>query len=393
MIGRLAGRVIGPVATLALLAFLAGFPPAYTAQYAVLAAYMQLATAPLNPYAEHFQLRELLNGRKSNLVAGLTGLGVILLVTVGLVVVLGQDTAILAAIPFLGLGHLLLKVQAARLRADRRNGVAIALEFTLRPLTLLVLIALFFHAIGPSETALTWAFGLTGFSTILMALTMAANASGAPVSSPSQTDNSSLTVSASPWSFVLLGMMMVIATQFEVFALSRLADDEALATYKVAFQLASICGIATNFILVNNLRDLYLYPPNSQEYQVIYRRVQLQALAVSVVFVIFFGTAGFLWPMLWSKFTWLLAAAAAIIFAASAAFGPISNWFYSEGRIRPIVLSLILLLVVKLVAVSYLKFVGAITPENLLIVYGIGVLVQNLFLVISKSKMSNRLLK
>ncbi|GHB24558.1 hypothetical protein GCM10007094_10760 [Pseudovibrio japonicus] len=371
-----------------LLAYLAGFPPAYTAQYAVLAAYMQFATAPLNPYTEHFHLRERLSGRAGGFGAGIAGVVVLWLTSVVLVLVLGQSLWVLVVVPVLGIGHLLLKVQAAQLRANHRNSLAVALEFTLRPLVLLVLVVLLFLAAGPSDAGLLWSFGLTGLIIIFAAIGLAGFAQNTiPAVVSATSGNAPANRPSSPWAFVLLGMLMVLATQFEIFAMSRLADPETLASYKVALQLASVCGIATNFILVNNLRELYSHSTTSDRYRQIFRKVQIQTLFLSAVFAVGFASAGLLWPVLWAREIWLLAAAAAAIFAASAAFGPLANWFYSVGRIRPIVGSLALMVLVKLMAVSGLTLAGAIGPANLLVVYGLGVLTQNAFLLVLKARM------
>ena len=386
MIVALAGRVIGPAATLALLGYLAGFPPEYTASYAVLAAYMQFATAPLNPYTEHFQLREMLSGRNGGLGAGLVGLGLIWLVSAALVLGLGQSPWVLAIMPVLGLGHLLTKVLAATLRANHRNGFAISLEFTLRPLLLLALVALIFTASGPSDAGLYWAFGVTGITTIAIALAMAPIARRrAPAAGDKATD-APTTAQNSPWAFVFLGMLMVLSSQFEVFAMSRLADAAALATYKVALQLASICGLATNFVLMNNLRALYANGAASDAYREIFRKIRLQTLGVCAIFAASFALTGLLWPLLWPRETWLLASAAATIFAVSAAFGPLTNWFYSVGRLRSVALSLGLILAVKIASVAGLALAGMIGAASLLVVYGLGALTQNLALLVMKSR-------
>lgn len=386
MIVALAGRVIGPAATLLLLAYLAGFPPAYTAQYAVLAAYMQLATAPLNPYTEHFQLRELLSGRHGGFGAGLAGLALLWLASAVLVLALGQNPVILAVVPLLGFGHLMLKMLAARLRANRRNGLAIALEFSLRPVTLLALTGVIFILLGPSAQGLDWVFGLTGLITIAVAISMfvlVASSRAVPESS----DNSDPpTARTSPWAFVLLGMMMVLANQFEVFTLDRLATDQALATYKVALQLASVCGIATNFILINNLRELYAHPTSSESYRKIFRMVRLKALTVSSIFALAFGTVALVWPAIWGREVWLLAAGSATIFAISSSFGPLNNWFYSVGRISAIIASLLLMLVIKVSLVALLAITDAVGAVTLMAVYALCVLAQNLFLFVLRAR-------
>lgn len=386
MIATLAGRFIGPAATLALLGYLAGFPPEYTASYAVLAAYMQFATAPLNPYTEHFQLREMLSGRKGGLGAGFVGLGLIWLVSAALVLGLGQNPWVLAVVPLLGLGHLLTKVLAATLRAGHRNGLAVSLEFTLRPLLLLALVALIFTILGPTDSGLTWAFAVTGLASIAVAFAMAPIARRLAPDTSAVAADAPATAKSPPWAFVFLGMLMVLASQFEIFAMSRLANATALATYKVALQLASICGIATNFVLMNNLRALYAHAATSDAYREIFRKIRLQTLGVSAVFAASFALTGLLWPLLWPRETWLLAAVAATIFTVSAAFGPQANWFYSAGRLRPVALSLGLMLAVKLVSIAGLALAGMIGPASLLLVYGLGVLTHNLFLLVLKSR-------
>lgn len=381
----IAGRFIGPGATLALLAYLSIYPPKYTATYAVLAAYLQFATAPLNPYAEHYQLREIMSGRKGGLAAGLYGLGLIWIVSAALVIGLEQSPWLLSVIPVLGLGHLLIKIVAARLRSCHQNGLAINLEYTLRPMVLLILAVLLLTLAGPSEAALTWAFGLTGFVTIAVALAMWGTAPHPFVDTATDAPPSAR---SAPWGFVLLGMLMVLTSQFEVFAMIRLADSSALSTYKVALQLASICGIATNFVLTNNLRALYAHSSKSAAYRGIFRKVQLQTLFLSITFMMGFAVIGFVQPLLWPPDIWLLASAAASIFAVSAAYGPLANWFYSTGGIRLLALSLALMLAVKLLCVAGLALVGLIGPISLLVVYGLGVLTQNQFLLMSKSRLS-----
>lgn len=386
MIAALAGRVIGPVATLALLGYLAGFPPEYTATYAVLAAYMQFSTAPLNPYTEHFQLREILSGRKRGLGAGLAGIGLICIASAGLVLGLGQSLWVLCIVPLLGLGHLLIKVLAATLRAGGLNGCAITLEFTLRPLVLLLFVMLIFTFSGPSVSGLTWSFAMTGLATVMAALVMTGLVRRVLLTGHKDPYDGPVTAKSSPWAFVFLGMLMVLASQFEVFAMSRLDNAPALATYKVALQLASICGIATNFVLMNNLRELYAHPVTSDAYRVTFRKVRLQTFGVSVVFAVSFALIGLIWPLLWPRETWLLSAAAAVIFAVSAAFGPLVNWYYSAGRLGPVALSLGLMLAAKLVSVAGLALAGMIGPASLLVVYGLGVLTQNLFLLVFRSR-------
>ncbi|SDF99251.1 hypothetical protein SAMN05216571_103320 [Onishia taeanensis] len=383
-----AGRVAGPAATLVLLAFLAGFPPAYTAQYAVLAAYMQLATAPLNPYTEHFHLRELMSGRKSGFGVGLAGFALLWVASALLVLMLSQPAAILAVVPLLGLGHLMLKILAARIRANRCNGLAIALEFSLRPVTLLILTVFLFLLLGPSTTVLNWAFSLTGGATIAVAVVVFVFVSAAQTNSEALDSRSEVTAQSSPWSFLLLGMLMVLATQFEVFALDRLASDEVLATYKVSLQLASVCGIATNFILMNNLRELYATNILSFAYKRIFRKVQLQTLSVSAVFMLGFSSIGFIYPVVWARETWLLAAGAAFIFAVSAAFGPVGNWLYAAGRLRIIMLSLFIMLVTKVLLFIALSLAGAVSPVSMIIVFGIGTVTHNSIMLRAKNKYS-----
>tara|TARA_B100000700_G_scaffold17503_2_gene17283 strand:+ start:10278 stop:11453 length:1176 start_codon:yes stop_codon:yes gene_type:complete len=386
MILAFAGRVAGPAATLVLLAYLAGFPPAYTAQYAVLAAYMQLATAPLNPYTEHFHLRELMSGRKSGVGVGLAGFVLLWIASALLVLMLSQPAAILAVVPLLGLGHLMLKILAARLRANRCNGFAIALEFSLRPVTLLALTVLLFLLLGPSATVLNWSFGLTGLATIVVAVTVFGFVNAAHTNPEALDNRSTSTARSSPWSFLLLGMLMVLATQFEVFVLDRLASDEALATYKVALQLASVCGIATNFILMNHLRELYLHPTTSVPYQKTFRKVRFMAFGVNGVFALGFIAVALIWPLIWSPEVWLLAAAGASIYAISASFGPLSNWFYSVGWTGVFILSILLMITVKSVVISVLFNFGDVTPATLLAVYGLGVITQLFFLFLLKSR-------
>lgn len=386
MILAFAGRVAGPAATLVLLAYLAGFPSAYTAQYAVLAAYMQLATAPLNPYTEHFHLRELMSGRKSGFGVGLAGFGLLWIASALLVMMLSQPAAILAIVPLLGLGHLMLKTLAARLRANRCNGLAIPLEFSLRPVTLMILTVLLFLLLGPSATILNWAFSLTGLATIVVAVVVFAFVAAAHTKPEAQGSRSKVTARSSPWSFLLLGILMVLATQFEVFALDRLASDEALATYKVALQLASVCGIATNFILMNHLRELYAHPTTSVLYQQTFRQVRLMAFGASAVFALGFIAVALTWPLIWNPEVWLLAAAGASVYAVSASFGPLSNWFYSVGWTGAFIVSIVLMIVVKSVLITVLFNLGAITPVALLAVYGVGVITQLVFLFVLKSR-------
>lgn len=386
MINALIGRVLGPAATLALLAYLAGFPPEFTATYAVLAAYMQFATAPLNPYAEHFRLREILSGRAGRIGAGLAGLALILAASAALVLTLGQSIWVLTVVSALGLGHLLVKALAAKLRSNHHNTLAIALEFTLRPVLLLVLVVLAFTALGPSDAGLMWSFGLAGFATILVASAMTGFASRNEPEPDTTANPAPVTAGSSPWAFIFLGMLMVLGSQFEVFAMSRLAEAPALATYKVALQLASVCGIATNFVLINNLRELYAHPITSEIYKKIFRKVRIQTFFANVLFAGAFALIGLASPLLWPTDTWLLASAAGMILATSAAFGPLANWFYSAGRLTPVMLSLVLMLLIKLGAVTWLAVADKMHPANLIAVYGIGMLAQNLFLTVLKAR-------
>jgi len=390
MINALIGRVLGPAATLALLAYLAGFPAEFTATYAVLAAYMQFATAPLNPYAEHFRLREILSGRAGRIGAGLAGLALILAASAALVLTLGQSIWVLTVVSALGLGHLLVKALAAKLRSNHHNTLAIALEFTLRPVLLLVLVVLAFTALGPSDAGLMWSFGLAGFATILVASAMTGFASRNEPEPDARANPAPVTAGSSPWAFIFLGMLMALTTQFEVFAMSWLVDTTTLAAYKVALQLASVCGIATNFLLMNNLRSLYANDPTSENYRVVFRKIRYQTFLASAIFATAFVTLGYTLPLFWAQETWLLAGAGAVIFAISAAFGPIGNWLYASGHLMPIFLALIVTLVIKAVLIGGLHHTGSISPQSLIAVYGAGVLIHNAMMYFGKSRYSSK---
>ena len=384
MILALLGRGFGPLATLVLLAYLAEFPPAYTAHFAVLAAYMQLATAPLNPYAEQFQLRELMKGRQAGYKAGLTGLALLWLFSAILVSVLDQSLWILTIVPLLGLGHLMLKIIAAILRANGQNGVAIVLEFSLRPVTLLISTGIVFISFGSSVQGLEWAFGITGLGTIVAALTVFKSCNAAYEHPKLGRDTSATDNPSAPWGFILLGVLMVMAAQFEVFALDYLASDEELAIYKVALQLASVCGIATNFILMNYLRELYAHNPVSGSYKKIFRKVKYQTLGIALVFTFCFIVIAISYPIIWNRETWILAAVGATIMSISASFGPIGNWLYAAGKVNNIILCIIFVLLLKFLLIAAIYFLGELSSLTLMVVFGVGTLAHNLLMYRAK---------
>lgn len=389
MILSLIARVAGPAATLALLAALTAWPPEYTALYAVLAGYMQLATAPLNPYTEHFHLREILKGRSKGLGAGLVALGLLWIVAFTLVWFMGHSLLVLVIFPVLGLGHLLLKVRATRLRANRHNTLAIALEFSFRPMTLLVGTIFIFMLFGASDMGLEVAFGLTGLSTIAIASVLGFSGQSTAWSVPT-TDNGSNEsgdkTDREAGIFLFLGILMVTATQFEVFALDKVGSAVDLGTYKVALQLASVCTIATNFILMGKLRELYANDIQSGAYRSIFRSIQVQTFGLSLVFMAAFVSVGLVWPPIWPEQTWLLASGAAAIFSASAAFGPLTNWFFAAGRTGVVIASLLVMIAVKVVLFATLLAIDAISPAYLIGVYGAGLLAQNGLLLIMQRR-------
>lgn len=394
MIANLIARVAGPAATLILLAVLEAWSSEYIATYAVLAAYMQLATAPLNPYAEHFHLREILAGRSRRLGPGMIALGLIWLAALVLVWFMGHSLIILAIFPMLGLGHLLLKVRAARLRADRRNTLAIALEFSFRPMTLLVGTLIAFGIFGASGLGLELVFGLTGVATIVIAVVLRHTGSyPAPIGFTSNSGSGTVPENSGreAKTFLFLGVLMVLATQFEVFALDKVGTASDLGTYKVALQLASVCGIATNFVLIGKLRELYANNIQSKAYRATFRSIQIQTLGISLTFMMAFASVGLILPLIWSKQTWLLAAGAAAIFSASAAFGPLTNWFFAAGRTAAVIASLLVMVAVKVTLFVVLLSINAITPAALIGVYGAGLVAQNGTLLIMQRKALQRL--
>ena len=392
MILGLLARIAGPAATLILLAALAAWPAEYTATYAVLAAYLQLATAPLNPYAEHFHLREMLKGRSSGLGAGLVALGLMWLAALALVWFMGHTWLILAIFPVLGLGHLLLKVRAARLRADHRNTLAIALEFSFRPLILLVGTLTVFAVFGASDIGLEVVFGLSGLATIAVALMIGhaarrtADTDTALNTAPDINTATAQKTNGQASTFLFLGTLMVLATQFEIFALDKVGTAAELGTYKVALQLASVCGIATNFVLIGKLRALYANPIGSDAYRATFRGIQVRTLGISLIFMMAFGAVALVWPLIWSQQTWGLAAVAAAIFSASAAFGPLANWFFAAGRIRVVIASLLVMVAVKSGLFAALLATDTVSPGTLIAVYGAGLIVQNVFLLIMQKR-------
>jgi hypothetical protein len=392
MILGLVARIAGPAATLILLAALAAWPAEYIATYAVLAAYLQLATAPLNPYAEHFHLREMLNGRSSVLGAGLVALGLMWLAALALVWFMGHTWLILAIFPVLGLGHLLLKVRAARLRADHRNTLAIALEFSFRPLMLLVGTLAVFAVFGASDMGLEVVFGLTGLATIAVSLMLGraarrtAGADTALNTVPDINTDTAQKTNGQASTFLFLGTLMVLATQFEIFALDKVGTAAELGTYKVALQLASVCGIATNFVLIGKLRALYANPIGSDAYRATFRGIQVLTLGISLIFMLAFGAVALVWPLIWSQQTWLLAAAAAAIYAVTAAFGPLSNWFYAAGRVRVVIASLLVMLAVKLILFTFLMLAHVVSPGALIGVYGAGMIANSSVLLLFKRR-------
>lgn len=392
MILGLLARIAGPAATLILLAALAAWPAEYTATYAVLAAYLQLATAPLNPYAEHFHLREMLKGRSSGLGAGLVALGLMWLAALALVWFMGHTWLILAIFPVLGLGHLLLKVRAARLRADHRNTLAIALEFSFRPLILLVGTLAVFAVFGASDMGLEVVFGLSGLATIAVALMLGraarrtADTDTALNTAPDINTATAQKTNGQASTFLFLGTLMVLATQFEIFALDKVGTAAELGTYKVALQLASVCGIATNFVLIGKLRALYANPIGSDAYRATFRGIQVRTLGISLIFMMAFGAVALVWPLIWSQQTWGLAAVAAAIFSASAAFGPLANWFFAAGRIRVVIASLLVMVAVKSGLFAALLATDTVSPGTLIAVYGAGLIVQNVFLLIMQKR-------
>ena len=396
MILGLVARIAGPAATLILLAALAAWPAEYTATYAVLAAYLQLATAPLNPYAEHFHLREMLKGRSSGLGAGLVALGLMWLAALALVWFMGHTWLILAIFPVLGLGHLLLKVRAARLRADHRNTLAIALEFSFRPLILLVGTLAVFAVFGASDMGLEVVFGLSGLATIAVALMLGraarrtADTDTTLNTAPDINTATAQKTNGQASTFLFLGTLMVLATQFEIFALDKVGTAAELGTYKVALQLASVCGIATNFVLIGKLRALYANPIGSDAYRATFRGIQVRTLGISLIFMVAFGAVALVWPLIWSQQTWALAAAAAAIFAASAAFGPIGNWLYASGHTYLIIVSLLIVIILKALIFTALVMLDAVSALSLIAVFGIGTIAHNLILYMARKRIHVR---
>jgi len=292
----------------------------------------------------------------------------------------------------IGLDAVLLKVRAARLRADYRNTLAIAIEFSLRPLMLLVGTLAVFAIFGASDMGLEVVFGLTGLGTIAVALMLgratrrAASTDTAPKTQTNISTDTAQKPNGQANTFLFLGTLMVLATQFEIFALDKVGTAVELGTYKVALQLASVCGIATNFVLIGKLRALYASPIGSDAYRATFRGIQVRTLGISLIFMVAFGAVALVWPLIWSQQTWALAAVAAAIFSASAAFGPLTNWFFAAGRIRVVIASLLIMVAVKFGLFAALLATDTVSPGTLIAVYGAGLIVQNVFLLIMQKR-------
>ena len=385
MILALIGRAIGPVSTIVLLAYLSQYSLEFTAQFAVLVAYMQLSTAPLNPYTEHFYLKEIVAGKRRGLSEGVFGIIVLSIISTVLVYLFDQSMALVCIVPLFGIGHLFLKVGSATLRANKQNTLALSLEFSLRPFLLLLIVILMFSINGENEDNLIIAFGVVGVCILILALFLYAyvkhyvyfvNVQVKPL----------VTRGGSPWMFLVLGVLMVLVGQFEVFLLDKFANVEVLATYKVVMQIAAVCGVVTSLILMNNLRGLYTYSVGSAEYRGIYRDIRFKTLIICIAFILFFLVVAMTLPLIWGKEVWVLAAVAASIFAISSSFGPISNWFYSTDRTGVIITSLLYTLVIKSILFFTLSYLQLVNPITLILLFACGVLVQNYFLFFIKQK-------